>query len=296
MNFYTIIEQISEYGLDSIRESVDVECKLAIGKDGKGGLPVAVWESYSAFANTEGGVIILGVKENTDGSFTVYGIDKPAKIRTDFFNTINNKDQVSENLLTDKSLIEMMVDNKTIILIAVPRATRKQQPIYLRKNPLNAYMRQNDGDYKLSEQRVSQMLAEREHDSRDDEVLPDFTLDDLHIHSLRAYRQRYANLNPYSDINELDDIEFLRQIGGYGTNRATKQSGLTKAGLLMFGKHSAITEIFPDYFVDYQEWGEDETQRWLDRITPDGNWSGNLFDFYGKTILKLSENLKVPFY
>lgn len=295
MNFNKIIEQISEYGLESIRESVDVECKLAIGKDGKGGLPTAVWESYSAFANTQGGVIILGVKENTDGSFGVYGIDKPAKIRTDFFNTINNKDQVSENLLTDKSLIEMIVDNKTVILIAVPRAARKQQPIYLKKNPLNAYMRQNDGDYRLNEQRVSQMLAEREHDSRDDEVLPDFGLDDLHIHSLRAYRQLYASLNPYSDINQLDDTAFLRQIGGYGTNRATKQSGLTKAGLLMFGRYATITEIFADYFVDYQEWGEDETQRWLDRITPDGNWSGNLFDFYNKTILKLSENLKVPF-
>ena len=50
------------------------------------------------------------------------------------------------------------------------------------------------------------------------------------------------------------------------------------------------------YFVDYQEWGDDiEATRWLDRITPDGTWSGNLFDFYNKTILKLSENLKVPF-
>ena len=83
MNFNKIIEQIAEYGLEGIRESVDIECKLAIGKDGKGGLPNAVWESYSAFANTDGGVIILGVKENTDGSFITYGIEKPAKIRTE---------------------------------------------------------------------------------------------------------------------------------------------------------------------------------------------------------------------
>ena len=296
MNFNKIIEQIAEYGLEGIRESVDIECKLAIGKDGKGGLPNAVWESYSAFANTDGGVIILGVKENTDGSFITYGIEKPAKIRTDFFNTINNKDQVSDNLLTDKSLMEMKIDNKTIMLIAVPRASRKQQPIYLKKNPLNSYIRQNEGDYRLDEQRVARLMADREHDSRDDEVLANFTLDDIYTNSLKAYRQRYTNLNPYSDINDFDDTEFLRHIGGYGTNRITKQSGLTKAGLLMFGKHSAITEVFPDYFVDYQEWGDDiEATRWLDRITPDGTWSGNLFDFYNKTILKLSENLKVPF-
>ena len=35
--------------------------------------------------------------------------------------------------------------------------------------------------------------------------------------------------------------------------------------------------------------------RWLDRVVPDGTWSGNVFDFYRKVIRKLTADLKVPF-
>jgi hypothetical protein len=41
----------------SLSESHDLECKAAQGRDGRGELPEDFWKSYSAMANTEGGLI-----------------------------------------------------------------------------------------------------------------------------------------------------------------------------------------------------------------------------------------------
>ncbi|NBJ92025.1 AlbA family DNA-binding domain-containing protein [Parablautia muri] len=71
-------------------EKVDIECKEA-----ESNVPKSVYESYSAFANTKGGYIILGVKEDKQKThfeerFIIQGIDNPKKQVEDFWNTINS--------------------------------------------------------------------------------------------------------------------------------------------------------------------------------------------------------------
>ena len=42
-----------------LKENHEYECKLAAN-----GLPVSIWETYSSFANTDGGRLLIGVKDN----------------------------------------------------------------------------------------------------------------------------------------------------------------------------------------------------------------------------------------
>ncbi len=281
----------------ALRESVDIECKLAAGKDGKGQLPKDVWETYSAFANTEGGDIFLGLKENADRSFSVNGIVNTEKVLEQFWVNVTNTQKVSCNLMRERWVKVITIENKSIIQIHVPAANRKQRPVYLNNNPITStYKRVNSGDVKQNEEIVRRMLAEQVEDSRDSEILSGFGIDDLDFESLNAYRNMYANRQPDHPWNKVDAQEFLYQLGAWGRDRETGKPGVTRAGLLMFGQYRPILEAFPNYMVDYQERPEAKAEaRWVDRLVPDGSWSGNLFDFYHKVIRKLTSDLKVPF-
>ncbi len=280
----------------ALRETENLECKLAQGRDGNGAVPKDMWETYSAFANSDGGVIILGLKETKDG-YKLAGIKNTESVVSDIYNTANNASKVSSNLLANNSVEVIEIDEAKIILIQVPRAPRQSRPVFLNGNPLgNSYRRQHEGDQRLSNEQVKRLLAEQVEDSRDSTVLPHFGMEDIDFETLQVYRQSYANLNPGAPWNELDNVSFLRKVGAFRVDRETGIQGLTAAGLLMFGSHPAIQEVFPNYMLDYQERPEAKTERrWVDRVTLDGSWSGNLYDFYRKVYRKLTSELKVPF-
>ena len=292
-----MIDITSIADLELLRESVDLECKLAAGRDGQGTLPDDFWPTYSAFANTEGGMVVLGVREKQQ-RFLLEGIVNIAKVRKELFDGLNNRQKVSANLLTDASVREVTLEGRALMVIEIPRATRKQRPVHLTTNPFagHTYRRLNDGDRPLPDDDVRRMIAEQVEDSRDDRILRGYDFGDLCMETFRAYRQVFANREPAHPWNALEDLEFLRQLGGWRKDRETGESGLTLAGLLMFGWMTTIQEELPNFMLDYQERPEAKTElRWVDRITLDGKWSGNLYDFYRKVYLKLTADLKVPF-
>lgn len=292
-----MIEVRSIADIELLRESVDTECKLALGRDGQGAVPDDFWPTYSAFANTEGGIVILGVREKNN-MFTVEGIPDPAKVRRELFDAANNRQKVSVNLLSDAMVKEVLLDGRTIFVVEIPRAPRRQRPVYLTTNPLggHTYRRLNDGDRPVSDEDAKRMLAEQVEDSRDDRILQGYAARDVHELTFRDYRRVFAIRDPNHPWNTLDNFDFLRNIGGWRRDRETGQEGLTVAGLLMFGQMVSIQEEFQYYMLDYQERPEAKTEkRWIDRLTLDGKWSGNLYDFYRKVYLKLTADLKVPF-
>lgn len=281
----------------ALKEDAELEAKAAQGADGLGEVPKTLWETYSSFANTNGGLIVLGAEELRDGSLRALGLYNPERVKRDLWNTLNNRQKVSVNLLHEADIEVVTEGDRRVLVMRVPRASRRERPVFINGNPLTGTYRRNfEGDYRCSEIVVRRMIADAEEDTRDARILEHFGLEDLDEESLKRYRNLFSAVNPSHPWLTLDDRSLLQMLGGWAKDRATGHEGLTVAGLLMFGKLRSIYDAVPNYLVDYQEHPPETARtRWIDRITTDGTWSGNLFDFYLKVSRKITEDLKVPF-
>lgn len=283
--------------LSTLTESVDVECKAAQGRDGNGELPDDFWKSYSAMANGDGGVIWLGIQEKPRGTFRAVGLADVERVRKALWDNLHNRKQVSVNLLSEQQVQPVNVEGKTVLRVEVLRAARQNKPVHLGSNPLGGtYLRRYEGDYQADDETVRRMLAERIEDARDERVLKGFDFSDLDMDTVAAYRNRFAALKPGHVWADLSVPDFLEKIGATGKDREEGRSGLRLAGLLMFGRAEVISDALPHYMVDYQERPEAKAERrWIDRLVPDGSWSGNVYDFFRRVYQKLTADLKVPF-
>ena len=149
-------------------ENNRIEAKKSLG-----GLPHSIWETYSAFANTFGGIILLGVEEHKDKSFHPINLPNPQKLIEEFFYILNNTDKVSKNLLSDEDVNIITVDGKNIIAIEIPRAKRNDRPIFIGGNISESYRRNGEGDYKCTKEEISSMIRDASIETYDMQVLTD---------------------------------------------------------------------------------------------------------------------------
>ena len=216
--------------LTAYRENNRIEAKKALG-----GLPRSIWETYSAFSNTNGGIILLGVEESKDKSLHPVDLPDPDKLIKAFWDIINNPNKVSVNILTDKDVSVQEVEGNRIIAIRVPRADRYDKPVYLDDNPMTGSFRRNgEGDYRCTREEVQAMLRDAAVQTQDMRVLEKMERDVLDADTIRRYRIRMKNHRPGHVWEELEDEAFLYRLGALGRG----EDGLlhpTAAGLLMFG-------------------------------------------------------------
>ena len=68
----------------------DIEWEDFEAKEAKSELPKNIWETVSAFANTSGGWIVLGIKQNGK-KFEISGVDNAEKLEQDFQGTLRSQ-------------------------------------------------------------------------------------------------------------------------------------------------------------------------------------------------------------
>lgn len=140
--------------IEQYRENNRIEAKKALG-----GLPQSIWETYSAFANTFGGYILLGVEEHEDKSLHTVDLPDPERLIKEFWHIINDKTKVSANILSEKDVSVEVVNGNHIIVISVPRAKGCDKPVFIGGNPFSgSYRRNGEGDYRCTIEDIQAML------------------------------------------------------------------------------------------------------------------------------------------
>jgi predicted HTH transcriptional regulator len=275
---------------DLFNRSEDLEIEF---KSARGGLPKDLWPTVSAFANTRGGWLVLGVEEK-DKLFVVRGVPSAEARIQEFWDLLRNDQKISHPVCSDQDVAIRAVNGEDVLVIRIRAVSRKDRPVYINGNPYHGtFVRRHSGDYRCTKPEVDRMIRDASIDATDSTVLPRFTMDDLDPDSFTGYRRRFQTQNPASPWNAYDSLRFLQAVEGYRRNRETGEEGLTVAGLLMFGRPEAIREWRSRHLIDFRRLAvdSDSGDRWIDRVA----WDGNLLGAFDAIYPRLVAEQPVPF-
>ncbi len=200
------------------------ECKRAAVQ------PAKLLETVSAFANTNGGIIVIGLEDpkKAEGYNRLIGISE-------------NPDNISEFLkLIDKELVPPVfgwtskyVDiidtdkkNDQLLLILV----EKSNDVHSLKNG-NTYIRKGSQNVKIGALEIQNLQYEKGLRKYEDEISKITSLEELDQQLFDQYKKD-------TDSNNEDDWQFLKDNGL--AHKKDNSYVLTKAGVLLFGKNPTV--------------------------------------------------------
>ena len=242
-------------------------------KEASFAVPRDVYSTVSAFANTEGGYIIFGVKK-ADGAYEIKGVihDSVDEVQNGFLTGVRDRNKMSAFVAVKESKIED--PDGTILIFYIPESPRQNKPVHLNRELRESYVRRGGTDQHCTEEEIKRLIrdaADVPFDSEPMEDIPAAACFDEEV--LHWYRAEMNRRQP-GRHETLNDLEFLNEWGFV----VEKQGQLipTRACILVFGKGKYVRQILPRCVVDYQrsdfnaaDWSPEA--RWSDRIVVDEN-------------------------
>ena len=257
-------------------------------------LPSDFWPSYSAFANTEGGWIVLGVLEDLVKN-EIRGVTNATGIITDLWNLLSNPQKTNVRCVENTDVHTFEIDGAQIILVYVHEAMENMKPVYINGKMENTFIRTGDGDRKATQEELNAFLRNA-HPGQDNLAADKFTMDDLDPDSVLEFRARVSKRYPKQKYMEMMNEQFLTEIGAAFRERDTGKWLIKKGTLLFLGKVNAIKELFPQYHVDFFN-RRGHNARWIDRVTDDepSDYEMNLYNFFVIVYEKMRSMLQEAF-
>lgn len=258
-------------------------------------LPRSFWESYSSFANTCGGWIILGVLENRPQN-EILGVANADKLLTSLWDQLSNPEKISFRCIGNEDVQLCVLNGKKVVIVYVNEAPESQKPVYINGKLENTYIRTGDGD-RLATREELQALLRNAHSGQDSLPIPHFSLDDLDNDTVLSFKEKVHIRYPKKKYLEMSNEAFLTEIGACFLDRNTQKITLKKGTLLFLGKLNSIKELYPHFHLDYFN-RRGNNPRWIDRVSDDepSDYEMNLYNFYRIVYDKLRILLQEPFH
>ena len=261
----------------------DIEWEDFEVKEAKSSLPKNIWETVSAFANTSGGWIVLGVRQNGK-YFEIQGVEDVEKLEQDFTSAVRSQ---KFNIRLSVSMERHVIDQKNLLAIHIPSSLQK--PVYF-GNPDNSFIRIGSGDQRATESEVMAMYHDQSFGVRSEMPVPGTSLSSLNLNSLHGYRNYLKSYNVLTAYNDIGDIDFCKRLA-----ICNPDGELTYAGLLMFGKGEEVLRYVPTFCMDYIEIPGRSVDEAVSRYSYRIPEQENLWEAYQVVIRRLLTLVDRPF-
>lgn len=256
-------------------------------KDAKTALPKDIWKTVSAFCNTNGGVIVFGIRDAGKGRLEITGVENADKVQGDFITGLRNG-KFNIQLSSKGHLFN--IEGKKVIAFRLSPMPRQAKPVYYNDDIRNTYIRQGATDQKASKDEIGRMLHEASENSSDSMLITGAGMKDIDGNTVNTYLRYLELQNKEHPFISLKDDELLEKCA------CIKEGVLTMAGLLLFGKAEAIISRFPAYGLSIFRMSNisgtvGEDKRWDDRKI----YEDNLILTFFAAMEYLKKHVAVPF-
>lgn len=253
-------------------------------KEARRAVPKDAYETVAAFANTEGGHLVFGVR-GSGSDVEVVGVQDVDKVQGEFLNTLRQPRKFSVGVEVQEELHRL--GDLDLLVFYIPEASRSQKPVYLNDDIRRAFVRSGGSDVRCSASERNRFLvdaASERYDSRSVEIDPAEAFDE---ESLRWYRAVYEAKPGNRSHKEASDLDFLAEMGLL-VERGERRLP-TRAAVLLFGTNPALRQLLPRPVVDCQRYSTDRDaaytgKRWFDRLVLEDNlvrtWRTLIEDWY----------------
>lgn len=197
----------------------------------------------SAFANMEGGSLVMGVK---DGSLDITGIKDFAEYTPESL-----KAKLVQNCINLPSdglyitALEASDTHKTVWILTIPKHLTRR-PVFVHNK---AWQRVGESIVEITHERMSRILNEVEVPvDWSAEIIPEASINDLDSDAIKKAREQYGIRNPTKtiELESWDNETFLNKA------KLTIQGKITRTALILLGKEDSEHLLSP--FVAKIRW------------------------------------------